>query len=260
MADPEGIVTETKEEDTVVLEISNEETDISVEATTSEPQVDLIVEAVDASPAAEEIVIPPEESVEEKERKEEARLYAATSIIDTIEGVSLHEEAHPQLERPEIKPSTRRKKTNQIKTFAQLEEEERQRQEEAKKPKDQVDQEWNDPLGLLEDSKTKRTVSMAAEAQNVHATFMQKAKERKEKEEAEKKAKEKTIDEDTVRRSSSRMSIGRSRPKSLKNKIEIAGADGEDKVQVNLEESPAKAGGFDVIMDKLKAQGCCTIS
>jgi len=243
------------------------------ESKVEEPQNSVVVEVVqDEYPSTETseppanaepevtIVVEPEESPEEKARKEQARLDAMTSYIETVEAVSLKDEAHPQLERPGVKPSARRKRTNKQKTFAELEEEERQRQEEALKPKQQVDQQFDDPLGIIQKKEAQRSVSIAQEAQNVHAAFMQKAKERKEKEEAEKKKREQMIvEEERAARASLRLSVGRSKKRE-------AASNGEKvQIDINAPAGDGAAAGEDAPMnpvDRIKAmmKSCCVVS
>lgn len=77
-----------------------------------------------------------------------------------------------------------------------MENEEKKRQEELKKPRNKsfVNQEWNDPLDLLaEYKKGQQGVALAVEASNVHAAFLQKAKERREKQEREEAAAAKAL-------------------------------------------------------------------
>jgi len=234
------VLIESKEGE-VILE-KNDETSIFVQDIDTKFEDDR-TETKAETPVAETPVVEIEVKVDVavEAETEEQRLNASTSIIEAIDSTSLKDEHHPQLERPEIRANQRRKKTNQQKSFSQLEAEEQERQADALKPKEEVDQPFDDPLGIIHDAdRPNRVSNLAQEAQNIHASFMLKAKERKAKEEADKKSKELAILDEA------RMSSG-GRPKSSKI---IKNVD-DGTVTVEIVGEP---------QSKLKLPGCCTIS
>jgi len=104
---------------------------------------------------------------EERQRIIAERLGLGTSLIDGVQAPESHifkADVHPQLERPEIKPQTRRLRTHLPKSFAEIEEQERVREEESRQPKEQVDQDFDDPLELLVDYRKEMKQKQATQA------------------------------------------------------------------------------------------------
>ena len=147
---PQILDNEASPEDSKVILIE-ENVNVSVFEDPSSQDIVIIVNEETTTLSTQDIVI------EQTELRDpvmiQKQLDDSTSIIDNISLLnnSLKDENHPQLERPGIKAPSRRKKTNPMKTFAQLQEEEKKREEDLKKPREktQVDQVFTDPYDLL---------------------------------------------------------------------------------------------------------------
>ena len=105
---------------------------------------------------------------EERNKILAERAGLGTTIIDSIETRDVKDmfkdEVHLQMERPQIKPNTRKHQVQVVKSFAQMEEEEKLREEQSRKPKDKVDQDWDDPYDLLPElKKAQKQKDMASE-------------------------------------------------------------------------------------------------
>jgi hypothetical protein len=119
-------------------------------------------------------------SEEERAKVLADRAGLGTSIIDSVEEKGVKEyfkDDHIQMDRPKVYYAGRKKKTQRANTFAELEAEERVREEEARKPKDyEVDQAWDDPLGLLTEYREQQKQHNAQDA-IIHQLMARKAKE-----------------------------------------------------------------------------------
>ncbi|KAH9254458.1 hypothetical protein BASA81_007571 [Batrachochytrium salamandrivorans] len=95
----------------------------------------------------------PEEREREALMKNSAYLDQLTMLIDMVDEAVSGEREFMELKRPILSGGRRRQRARQPSTFRKMELAEQEREEEAKQPKGQVDQDWDDPLELLAEYK-----------------------------------------------------------------------------------------------------------